>query len=117
VPIIQTLKELKPRDTFDHYPTPLPHVRAGLDLLPAIHPARILDPGAGGGIWGTEARSRWPESNITGVELRTINPALQFPYDCWYTADFLTCPIPQPFDLVIGNPPYRHAEEFVRRDR
>lgn len=69
-------------------------------------PRRLLDPGAGGGIWGIVAREQWQEVFIEGVELRPLknpNPAV---YDYWQSGeDFLLANVSLT-DLVIGNPPY-----------
>ncbi len=59
------------------------------------------------------ARARWPAARIVGVELRDVTPAPE--YDEWLTGDFHTiAPTLDHFDLVMGNPPYAHAEAFIR---
>lgn len=101
------------RHLHDFYPTPVAHVEASLDLLDGITPRRIVDPGAGTGVWGTAARRRWPDAHISGYELRNLpQPAA---YDAWFVADYLNKPTWADLDLVIGNPPYSMAEQFVRR--
>jgi SAM-dependent methyltransferase len=107
-------KPTRPRDPDDHYPTPAPHVRATLGLIDAT-PSTILDPGAGSGVWGQHCRTAWPDATITGVELRSVAPASG--YDVWRTDNFLTTPFKrrQTFDLIVGNPPFKLAESFVRR--
>lgn len=90
------------RADFDHYPTPLPLCRTALGLvremvtLP-IGPSVpcILDPGAGSGPWGTAARELWPDSHITGVEIREDAP--QPPcYNEWFSRSFVGIPVPAP---------------------
>lgn len=73
---------------------------------------RVLDPGAGTGSWGRAIREQLPKSRLTGVE---IQPELGMiaPYNEWITADFLTWETDQKFDLVIGNPPFSLAEDFI----
>lgn len=113
--IITTDKQLRPRDPDDFYPTPDWCCSGALALLPAdLSPCWIVDPGAGAGPWGAAARRRWPLATIAGYELReTVRPAS---YNDWIIGDFLQQPAPeQAPDLIIGNPPYKHAEAFVRR--
>jgi hypothetical protein len=118
--IIQTDKPLRPRDPDDFYPTPTKLCAAALDLLPfKIAPTPnlrelIADPGAGSGVWGQAAQSRWPQALIDGCDTRDIpKPA---GYDQWLIKDFaLTCAADNTYDLVIGNPPYKFAELFVRK--
>lgn len=117
--IIQTDKPLRPRAEFDHYPTDESTVLSCLDELSGYmpDPKYILDAGAGSGVWGRVAREIWPCSGIIGVEVRpsTVIPG----YDGWINADFLDenaiRPFGKPGSLVMGNPPYCQAEEFVRR--
>lgn len=104
----------------------------------------VLDPGAGTGNWGAATRLLYPDACIDGVELRdspdpgansvyelaqasvadlawpgvTARP-LQGPlYDSWQSnTDFLstsTASLGSTYDLSVGNPPYKLAEEFVR---
>ena len=111
MPIIQTQKQLRPRDPNEHYPTPLDLCQAALkQCLPGVYlrqnGLRILDPGAGVGVWGEAARSLWPGAEIYGVELRPVkcNPA----YTEWRIGNYMTMTVEygQKFDLIIGNPPY-----------
>lgn len=109
--------ELPERREFDFYPTDrLSVVNAlGMACRGCFIPSRVLDPGAGAGIWGQIARRRWPCCQITGVELRDVQPHKS--YDEWLNGSFLddTVPLLPPYDLVMGNPPYSDAEAFVRR--
>lgn len=101
------------RNEADHYPTPYPYVAASLRTLQLTKPPqRILDPGAGFGVWGFGCRLAWSTAHITGVELRKVMPVRT--YDAWYREDFLVNTY-QPYDLIVGNPPYSLAEEFIRK--
>lgn len=115
MPIIQTDKPLAPRREHDFYPTPEPFVRAGLSLLPPpflFNPEFILDPGAGSGAWGKVARQEYPNADITGFELRRVE--VPQAYDTWIDGDFrLAKPFPL-YDLVMGNPPYKYTESFIK---
>lgn len=105
---------LPKRNDFDFYPTPLSVAQDALGYVPsAIKPTCILDPGAGTGVWGQAARKLWPAATITGVDLRPVpkSPA----YNFWFHGDYLLMDAPPCFDLVIGNPPYKYAEQFVKQ--
>jgi SAM-dependent methyltransferase len=122
MPIIQTNKPLKPRPKNDFYPTPLPFAIAALSGLPAtFQPHDVLDPGCGLGVWGDAIhRMKWrPPDNVVGVEIDEpgMKSHLHGLYNLVSFTDFLTWPsLPSlHFDLVCGNPPYRHAEQFVRK--
>lgn len=115
MPIIPTTKVLRKRDPHDFYPTPLSLCRAALaELPPAPVPDSILDPGAGSGVWGKAARDLYPRALITGVELRpdAIPPAET--YTAWHTGDFRLYDPGWKHDLIMGNPPYKYAEAFIR---
>lgn len=113
---IATIREGK-RPDGDVYPTPqdvaLAVIKAGL-YTPCWSPRRILDPGAGNGVWGASAAAYF-RSVIWGVEQRPLIPSGEF--DHWHTANFLVWETDVRFDLVVGNPPYSLAEPFVRRSR
>lgn len=111
--IITTDKVMRERDPNDFYPTPVSRVTSALDLLPyGFVPYWILDPGCGDGVWGRVAKQRWFNSRIDGVETRDVeNPP---GYEPLYRGDFRTWDAPHAYDLVIGNPPYKHTEPFVR---
>ena len=119
--------QLPKRREFDLYETPAGKAWDGLSVVvddlirsgDAFDPdtdVRILDPGAGAGIWGACCRNLWPQAWIAGVELREVRPADA--YDQWVTGEFnevtLTDPAPGTWDLVVGNPPYREAQSFLR---
>jgi len=110
---------LPKRKEYDFYPTPLEFCKSALNILPLdFNPDRILDPGAGDGIWGKALGVR--KGILTGVELRDIDkPCLE--YDVWFkNSDYLEdekfgFPFYLGFDLIIGNPPYSLAKEFILR--
>lgn len=101
----------------DVYPTPEWAVDAILReiRLPVVpRDLAVLDPGAGNGVWGTTAANLL-DCYVQGVELRDVEPSPGFAVWKGHT-DFLTwMPIPPVrFHLVVGNPPYSLAEEFIR---
>ena len=104
----------KTRRASDYYPTQIEVCRSvcrEMAHMVRLEQPRILDPGAGDGVWGEAAREVWPKAYIVGVELRTVpaHPA----YDQWKQIDYVqqTNRLLD-FDLVIGNPPYSLASEF-----
>jgi hypothetical protein len=114
--IIYSSKKLKQREPYDHYPTPLCVCRAAINVLPEdFYPGDVLDPGAGNGVWGKAISEKYPRALLCGVELRNISPD----YDCYdvyqSSTDFLDIRGLMNFDLIVGNPPYKHAEEFIQK--
>lgn len=117
--IIETDKTMRERAASDYYPTPIAVCRAALALLPTMPVAfgnnnlHIVDPGAGTGVWGQAAAERWRWAWITGYDIRDIPEPAAF--NSWHAnTDYLTTRPPTTVDLVIGNPPYKLAEEFAR---
>lgn len=70
---------------------------------------RILVPAAGSGPWAAEARARWPDAEITAVEIREEERhVLAAVCDHVITADVreAVAQLRGPFDLVADNPPF-----------
>lgn len=108
-------KNLPKRHKFDAYATPqgLCNVVISSIWRNKMNP-KVMDAGAGiYGPWGKAMKEKFPQCDLWGVELReTENPGW---YDHWYPeTDFLKKKTDGDFDFVIGNPPYRQAEEFIR---
>lgn len=120
--------ELPKRRLFDFYPTERSLVRKALPIvfpmqdviesgkkLPSI---RILDPGAGAGVWGMESRRYFQQFfetvDLVGVEIQEGVPPNPV-YDRWYTHDFMQWEgEEEPFHIVLGNPPFKWGETFVQ---
>jgi hypothetical protein len=119
MPIIRTTKPLNSRDPKDHYPTDPRAARAAiLAYGPSDRdrPIRIIDAGAGWGIWGIVARQLYPAAEIIGIDISPPPPELAPGiYNSWQQESYLTATLPDGVDLVMGNPPYKPAERFVRR--
>lgn len=120
MPIIKTDKDLKDRQPLDFYPTPAELAWAMVDLA-APNPRSVLDPGMGTGIFGLAVHSRYPNAWITGIDIKLKNAYLPV-YDFVVENDFTIPEVHSTpydpddcYDLIIGNPPYKFAEEFVRR--
>jgi hypothetical protein len=108
---------LPKRHAFDFYRTPEGLVESAMNeiaghWLPHI-PRMALDPGAGDGVWGKWVKHHLPKTTLIGVELRgeTIQPEW---YDVWVWKSFLDYQPAHKFQLIVGNPPYKHAEDFVQ---
>lgn len=114
---------LKPRDAYDHYPTPEDVIEDAFEFLlqecPQYSRQRasylsVLDPGAGTGVWGHVASRYLKLPVIDGVEVQE-----RFPhpprYDSWFNEDFFAFAeqVGADYDLIVGNPPYRDARKFV----
>jgi hypothetical protein len=108
-----TTKTMRPRQGHDYYPTPESLVVAALDKV-TITPATILDPGAGDGVWGRVAFKKWNDPFIVGIDIREV--PMPECYTWWkFNTDFLEMKLDVTFNLVMGNPPYNKAEEFIRK--
>lgn len=106
--------KLPPRNDHDFYATPPGFARAALRELPDdFVPATVLDPGAGTGVWGRACVEKWPQCLVGGVDLRDVPIPAGY---TWWTPnqDFRTWQCHSPYDLVLGNPPFKHAEIFIR---
>ncbi len=90
------------RRTNDLYETPEWLTEAIVPQLARYNPRRILEPAAGGGA-------------IVRVLRRAFSTAVIDQGDISTGQDFLTHPYAGPYDLIITNPPYSLALEFVKR--
>lgn len=110
------------RNPYDFYTTPpgvIDHFL--LSYLPSIK-GDILDPGAGSGEFGA-AINRYNKEifgkslpHLTGVEIRKEErDNLKDLYDYIILGDYLSWSTTSTYDLIIGNPPYNQAMEFVEK--
>ncbi len=102
----------------DYYATPAWSVDAIMPHLPGLREARILEPAAGDGAIVRALRLHGvEESQIEAVELDEERAAfcrMSCPTVC---GDFLKLPVPDgpSPSLVVMNPPYSLAQEFIER--
>lgn len=99
----------------DFYATPVEAVYSFLDSYDGIRPEdSILEPSAGNGNIIKALRSRGYENYISAVELREEEAVhLVGLADHIYIGDFLDGNTVGQFDVIIGNPPYSMAQEFI----
>jgi len=115
---------LRQRITGDTYLSPLrlaESVVCWLNDHYAWNMARItnvLDPGAGKGVWGQAVLDKAAVAQykpfLTGVELRRNKAPVGYDVGWYNRTDFLKWDSLDEYDLVIGNPPFKFAEEFIR---
>ena len=122
---LNRLKSTRKRKEYDFYETPYELCRSALlDLKidEQLSPNDILDAGAGQGIWGVAANQIFGKDKIAiqGVDIEWEDSPGGYVH--WYHGDYLeyldydeSVYDPLQPDLVMGNPPYSLAEEFVRK--
>jgi SAM-dependent methyltransferase len=79
-----------------------------LKAATGIEPKTILEPGCGGGAFLFAADATWPKASLLGVDLlpACIGPGVVVERDLF--------DVEGPFDLIVGNPDFTHAESIVR---
>ena len=102
------------RNEADFYATPLETVYSFLDNYAEINPSdSILEPSAGNGNIITALRNRGYKNHITAVELRKEEIGNLQNADVVIIDDFLRLKPVILYDVIIGNPPYSLATEFI----
>lgn len=103
------------RNKADFYATPLETVYSLLDNYDGIKPTDlILEPSAGNGNIILGLRNRGYKNHITAIELRAEeeNNLLNLS-NAVGIYNFLEKGSPIKYDVIIGNPPYSLAQEFI----
>lgn len=89
---------------------------AGVSAYPGARP-RVLDLGAGGGIFGQVIKRVWPDAETIGVEIRKSERShLRRNYDRYFLGDMFRLRRRLSrlgASLVVSNPPYRVALEAL----
>jgi hypothetical protein len=103
------------RHKLDFYPTLSRYADIGVSLALRYHPKPMvcLDTGAGLGAWGKSLKKQRSLAYLTGIEINESIDRTE-DYDYWVTGDYLKSEM-HICNLIIGNPPYKHAEEFVHK--
>ena len=109
--------DFTPRGVVDQF---VEGIESNADAEELQVPRRILDPAAGGGVFGQSLRAMLKRNGvtnttITGVELREEEePNLQRHYDEVIIGDALQyARSAEPFDLIITNPPFGLWREYL----
>lgn len=102
------------RDGLDRYYTPDSVARDLVGYLPPMRDAMVLEPSVGGGSWVRALRGlAEPPAFIIGLDIDPGAPGLGI-CDVKKVGDFIGTARMEGYDAVVGNPPYRVAEEHVR---
>ncbi len=120
--IIHSSTPTRPRPKHDVYETPYNVAYSALQYLKWYPLDTIIDLGAGNGVWGEAYSGLYGTKSykMIGVDIRDL-PMPSY-YSNWYSeADIhhistyeLMHLARNDADAVIGNPPFKHAEAFVR---
>jgi SAM-dependent methyltransferase len=102
------------REVFSFFPVKL-KISVPNKWTPAV---RILDTGCGTGVWGralAEVAGNLDALSLFGIDIENrFKDKDKYPYNEVVIADYFQHEFPFKFDLIVGNPPYKYAEEFVR---
>ena len=106
------------RKESDFYETPIAVCERAMPVVPMVSPdALVLDAGAGTGHWGKVMRDLYPDVYIDGIDIRDVAKPEGNAYDGWFpNKDFLSVSRAEmgTYDVVLGNPPFSQAEQFIR---
>jgi hypothetical protein len=111
------------RSERDFYVTPVEAVTPLVADLRArwgkSYDPELLDPGAGTGSITQALRAGWPTAHITAIEIDPQHQQALYEAEASEVviADFLTRPIAVGADIIVANPPFTLACEFIDRSR
>lgn len=111
------MKSHRSRSPRDMYETPLALAEAAImeirtdGTFKNKSPIACLDVGCGGGVWGEAINHLF--FIVDGIDIEPKIPNTQY-YDSVVTLDYLHFFPDEKYDVIIGNPPYSLAEEFIR---
>ena len=104
------------RKPHDFYATPIDCIENFIDNYRGIISGKILEPSVGNGNIVQALRNKNVEGYITGLEIREEEKDnLKAICDEVVIGDFLEWETDRKFDVIIGNPPYSMAIEFVKK--
>ena len=102
------------RRPLDAYYTPQNVATALVGLLDWTEPGIVMEPSVGGGAVARAIFRRWPAAFVIGCDIDHDAAGLA-EVNARHVGDYLDVPNPEDADATIGNPPYAHAEEHLRR--
>ena len=106
----------KKRKPYDFYATPVECVENFVNNYAFKIEGEVLEPSAGNGNVVKVLKNIYPDSVVTGCEIREEERAgLLKICDEVVIGDFLKMDIDKKYDYIIGNPPYSHAIDFVEK--
>lgn len=105
-------------DRWEAYFTPGPVAEQGLRLIPTLRanaPRRLLDLGAGAGVFGQRARLVWPGVERFGAEVRAHEERRAARhYEAFWPGDYFDLAAGHGgFDLVVSNPPFSRTRNTL----
>lgn len=104
------------RNPADFYATPLSCIENFLQHYILPDDADILEPAAGNGNIIQALRNKGYKNNITAIEMRyEEKESLLDVADNVLIEDFLQTTHTGKYDVIIGNPPYSLAQEFIEK--
>jgi hypothetical protein len=112
-----------PVDPWGRYYTPQAVADRLVALLPEMDPGLVVEPSAGAGAFVRAVAARWPRARIDACEPDPTAALDSYAglVDCLHTVRFEDAYPDEALDrdtgpdLVIGNPPYEHAEAHIVR--
>ncbi|EOU1989903.1 class I SAM-dependent methyltransferase [Clostridium perfringens] len=102
-----TKSNVHEREINDFYATPPNTTKSLLDVLD-VEPKTILEPSAGMGHIVEVLKEYYPNAKIEATDL------IDRGY-CKGNVDYLTKVYDKKYDLIITNPPFKYAKEFVQK--
>lgn len=103
------------RKPHDFYPTPISTIETFLDVFPLRGGIEVLEPGAGSGNI-IKTLQKYGDFSIDAVEIRPEEAQHLQDLDVNVIIDdFLSMDLGKKYDLIIGNPPFNQAIEFVEK--
>lgn len=112
-------RQAPPRDALDRYYTPDALARQLVYVLSGVNPEVVVEPSVGDGAFARAVRARWPSAYILGVDAAPTTRAAECVDDLitddWPVTALSVLGQDPAFavDLVVGNPPYRYAEQHI----
>jgi len=117
---VETDKPFRERSKADFYPTEQALIDAYIQKerwqildYAAKSEVVVADLGAGDGRWGLSLKKKYPDVYILGLDIRDLpDPG----FDYWYpNRNFLETINPKTWDVILGNPPYNIAMEWLNK--